>query len=281
MDPKTLASLLGKLVFASQVVRGGRTYMQGMLSAFKGLIVDWRRGAVAPVGGTWETMRVGAPFWRDLRWWRSHLVHRSLAAFEREPMGEGVLTGTDASGWGTGQILWLDGGREESHLQFTMAEKRRPINWRELLGVWRVCALGGERLRGRVLLVETDNMAAKDATRKMASKAEDMQELIRRIYRLAEKHGFRLRITHTPGSKLDRPDQTSRGDATEESRMRLRDGEWRRVVALWGPFDGLIGAERELGQAWAGSHEPEVRLWSHPTLATVGSSLRRIGERLA
>eukprot|EP00966_Prymnesium_polylepis_P197559 4578210-Prymnesium_polylepis.1 len=65
-------------------------------------------------------------------------------------MGEGVLTGTDVSGWGTGQILWLDGGREESHLQFTMAEKRRPINWRELfMGVWRVCVLGGERLRGK------------------------------------------------------------------------------------------------------------------------------------
>eukprot|EP00966_Prymnesium_polylepis_P233046 5389832-Prymnesium_polylepis.1 len=63
--------------------------------------------------------------------------------------------------------------------------------------------------------------------------------------------------------------------------MRLREGEWRRVVSRWGPFDGLIGAERELGQAWAGSHKPEVRLWSHPTLATVGSSLRRIGERLA
>eukprot|EP00966_Prymnesium_polylepis_P292749 6760962-Prymnesium_polylepis.1 len=63
--------------------------------------------------------------------------------------------------------------------------------------------------------------------------------------------------------------------------MRLREGEWRRVVARWGPFDGMIGAERELGQVWAGSHEPEVRLWSHPTLATVGSSLRRIGERLA
>eukprot|EP00966_Prymnesium_polylepis_P110689 2560359-Prymnesium_polylepis.1 len=43
VDPTKLASLLGKLVFASQ----------GMLSAFKGLVVDWRRGAVAPVGGKW------------------------------------------------------------------------------------------------------------------------------------------------------------------------------------------------------------------------------------
>ena len=75
-------------------------------------------------------------------------------------------------------------------------------------------------MRGKVLLVETDNMSAKDATRKLASKAADMQELIRRLYRLAEKHGFWLRVTHTPGVKLDRPDQTSRGDATEEPRMR-------------------------------------------------------------
>ena len=46
----------------------------------------------------------------------------------------------------------------ENSTHVTAAEKRRPINWRELLGIWRVCAMGGERLRGKVLLVETDNM---------------------------------------------------------------------------------------------------------------------------
>jgi hypothetical protein len=254
--------------------------MQGMLAAFKGLVVDWRRGAVSPVGGKWGAMTVGAPFWRDLRWWRVHLARRGLASFEKPKYGEGVLSGTDASGWGTGQVLWLGGGREEYRLQFTAAEKRRPINWRELLGIWRVCKVGGELLRGKVLLIETDNMAAKDSVRKMASKAEDMQELIRRIFRLGERHGFHVRVTHTPGEKLDRPDQTSRGDASEEPRMRLRREVWGRVVQRWGPFDGLIGAEREHRQLWPGSHDPEVRLWSHPTLATVGTSLRRIGERL-
>ena len=158
VDPTELASLLGKLVFASQVVRGGRVYMQGMLSAFKGLVVDWRRGTVAPVGGKWGAMSVGEAFWRDLRWWRMHLEQRSLTPFDKEPMGDGVLSGTDASGWGTGQILWLDGGREEHRLRFTAAEKRRPINWRELLGIWRICAVGAERLRGKVLLVETDKI---------------------------------------------------------------------------------------------------------------------------
>jgi hypothetical protein len=69
-----------------------------------------------------------------------------LGGYERA--AEAVLTGTDASNWGTGQVLWLDGGREESSLAFTHAERRRPINWRELLGIVRVCTVGGERLRG-------------------------------------------------------------------------------------------------------------------------------------
>ena len=110
-----------------------------------------------------------------------------------------MLAGTDASGWGTGQVLWMDGSREEHVLRFTAAEKRRPINWRELLGILRVAEVAGERLRGRTLLVETDNMAAKGASVKMASKAADMQELIRRLFRLSEVHGFTLRVTHTPG----------------------------------------------------------------------------------
>eukprot|EP00966_Prymnesium_polylepis_P191790 4444659-Prymnesium_polylepis.1 len=49
---------------------------------------------------------------------------------------------------------------------------------------------------------------------KGVSKAPDMQELIRRLHvvHLCEN----LRLTHTPGVKLIRPDQTSRGDSVEE-----------------------------------------------------------------
>lgn len=37
-----------------------------------------------------------------------------------------------------------------------------------------------ERLRGKVVLIETDNMAAKGAAANMASKSAEMQELVRR-----------------------------------------------------------------------------------------------------
>lgn len=279
-EPKPVASLLGKLVFASQVVPNGRTYMQGMLAAFKGVIVDWRRGTVEFGGQRGRLLELRAGFWRDLRWWQRHLASHSFTSFEsfsRQPTGELVLAGTDASDWGTGQVLWRDGGREEHRLVFSVAEKRRSINWRELLGIVRVAKLGGERLRGKRVLVEADNMAAVGATRKLASKSEDMQELVRRLLRLSLRHGFTLRVTHTPGEKLDRPDQTSRGDALEEPRARLRRGLFERVARRVGGFSGYIGSEREHG---CSREAPGGALWMHPTFSTVGTGLRRIGERL-
>ena len=279
-EPREVASLMGKLVFASQVVAGGRTYLQCVLSAFKGLIVDWRRGTVSVGNGRREPLRLGQSFWRDLRWWKRHLHMHAFVPFDEvgKP-AELVLAGTDASDWGTGQVIWRDGGREEHSLEFTYAERRRSINWRELLGIYRVCRLCGERLRGKAVLIEADNMAAVGAAGKLASKAADMQELVRRVHRLSTKHGFSFRVTHTPGEKLDRPDQTSRGDPIEEPRARLDRVAFGRLVKRYGGFSSFIGPEREheMGQR---PSDLSPMLWVHPTFSTVGTALRRVGEQL-
>ncbi len=41
------------------------------------------------------------------------------------------------------------------------------------------------------MLIEADNMAAVGAAAKLSSKAEDMQELVRRLLELTELHGIR------------------------------------------------------------------------------------------
>ena len=58
---RELAKLLGHFVFASQVIPGGWTYMQGMLSSFQGMEVDWRRGLVRAARGAWRQMEIGLP----------------------------------------------------------------------------------------------------------------------------------------------------------------------------------------------------------------------------
>eukprot|EP00966_Prymnesium_polylepis_P300185 6937260-Prymnesium_polylepis.1 len=72
-------------------------------------------------------------------------------------------------------------------------------------------------------------MAAKGAAARRSSTATDMQELFRRLVDGCERHRIRLRLTHTPGAKLDRPDQTSRGDPVEEPRQRLEEARFTEL----------------------------------------------------
>ena len=122
----------------------------------------------------------------------------------------------------------------------------------------------GPRLRGARLLVETDNMTAYEVGRRSRARVAAMQELVRRLVDCCELYDIELALTHTPGVKLDRPDQTSRGDAVEEPRQRLGAQLFGELAARYGPFTEFVGAER----------------WLHPSHATVGSALRLMTTRL-
>ena len=102
----------------------------------------------------------------------------------RARLGEAAITGTDASDHACGELAWIDGAREEMNSIFTRAETRRPINFRELLGVYRLVERWGSRLEGRTLLIDIDNSATVGASKALFSKAEDMQELVRRLAEL-------------------------------------------------------------------------------------------------
>ena len=60
------------------------------------------------------------------------------------------------------------------------------------------------------ILVETDNMTAYEVSTRWRARVAAMQELVRRLVDCCEEHDIELVLTHTPGVKLDRPDQTSR-----------------------------------------------------------------------
>jgi type II secretory pathway component PulJ len=97
-NPRELAVLLGKLVFASQVVWNGQPFMQAMLSSFAGCEVDWKRGMVTMDGVRSAVVQLSAGFWRDLQWWRDHIGERFSVPWETPEEAAAVLSGTDASG---------------------------------------------------------------------------------------------------------------------------------------------------------------------------------------
>ena len=92
------------------------------------------------------------------------MVGERSAASDCSPLsvpsgGDLAVVGSDASDFACGELVWLDGLREETRLVFTKAERRRPINFRELRGSLRALEVYGERLRGRTVLIELDCLA--------------------------------------------------------------------------------------------------------------------------
>ena len=277
--PVDLARLLGRLVFASPCVPGGKIMSQSILSQFRGLMeVDWIHGRVKVRGGNWSTMTVDDEFWRDLEMWRDMLRHNHLVAPNLGARAcSAVMAGTDASDWGTGQLIWLDGEREEVQLEFSSFEKGEPINWRELLGMLRVFQFWGWRMRDSLALLEADNMTSVRVLLRGGARSEGMRELVRRLARITSAFNIEVRPIHTPGVALHRPDQTSRGVSVCEPRQRLKLSVFSQIADSMGPFSGFLGAER--GHVVERGIVDGECIFVHPTYKTVAAALFRIRER--
>ena len=248
VPPRELAHLLGHLVFVSEIIPHGRTFMQALLRQFQGLQVDWMRGTVRYArseGSSWGHVLISPDFWLDLLWLQSALGRANCSPVRSEPRASAaVMSGSDASGFGAGGLVWMDGARAETVLLFTSAETRRPINYRELLGALRVIQVFGPQLKGCTLLLELGNAASVGVAESRRSHAADMQELIRRVVELAALHSITLRSSHTPGADLHRPDGLSRGETVAEPMVRVRADTFGQLSSRFGPFTELLGAER-------------------------------------
>ena len=287
--PREMAELLGLLVFIAPCIPQGRVYMQAMLRTFAGLTVDWQGGCVRFLHGQWRNLEATDSFFADLQWWESAL--RSCSCWQRPttPPPLAAILGTDASHQACGGVAWVDGSREETQLTFTAAEKRRPINLRELYGAVRVADLWGERLAGHKLLIDIDNTATVGATTKAFSKAENMQKQVRRLVSLVMQHKLEYRPVHCPGVALVRPDALSRGGKPDAPRNPLTQEAFNVWEKRYGPFTGMMGAERDYQSgegAMANTAEPvdegvQEILWAHPAPSTCYAALDLVLENLA
>jgi hypothetical protein len=276
--PQQLAKLLGLLNFASQVVDGGETFLTRMYSSFRGCVVDWKRGLVRVGDGT-RPMRLTEEFFRDLDWWQENLEWRNAVPLLPRIRGPPVILGTDASDQASGGLTWLSGDREETKHGWSSWERSQPINFRELAGSVHLIEQWGPRLRGRLIIIETDNMAAMHCIRRRRARTEAMAEQLRRLYALAARYDLEIRVIHTSGVDLVRPDAVSRDRTPKAPRQRFVAGEWAELSRIWGPFHKGIGAEMEHRNTPAST--PQDRTWYHPDHSTVVSTLKEAWEEVA
>ena len=280
--PKDLAQLLGQLNFAAQVVEGSSVFLDRMYAQFRGVLVDWKRGLVR-IDGRREHLVLRKDFFEDVAWWRTNLRYRHTVPIRDETAQEpGVISGTDASDWGKGQAIWLSGEREIFQHVFTEAEKRHPINFRELAGCVRILEQWGPRLRGRRLILETDNMAAMWAIRRGRARTGAMAEQLRRLFTMAAQWGVKIKIMHTRGVDLLLPDAVSRYRMPVPARQRLSWGEYNNVDSEYGPFEEGIGAEMEhrLPARKISTAPAERTLWLHPSHHCIADTLKLMWKQV-
>ena len=151
---RQLAGVIGRLNFACNAVHGGMMFMARMWDRFRGVIIDWGRGAVRVLGGV-RDLELDEEFWLDIEWWIRCLRRPAcvLLRADDDCVWE-VRSGTDGSDWGSGQFVVLDGEEERMQCEWTERERKKPINWRELNGVLRLLKKWGPRLRGSKLWMD-------------------------------------------------------------------------------------------------------------------------------
>ena len=143
---RRMAEVLGRLNLAANGYVGGEFFMARMWDRFRGLIVDWSKGAIRLAAGV-RNVPTDEEMWWDAEWWvrnLSSIAGKSLVSdLEHRWMVRGGMDGSDG---GSGQFVVIHSEREEIQYLWTKGELRKPINWRELNGVLRLIRNWGPRI---------------------------------------------------------------------------------------------------------------------------------------
>ena len=176
---KQLQSLAGKLVWACQVVRGGRSFIRRILDYTRLL-----RGAIHKV-------KLGNDFFKDLSWWQHFLTtfmgksisvdsYRPTVAVEADScsLGMGVVCGTD---W-----FYVDWAADAPDIH------KLHINHKETAAIVVAARRWAPQWEGKSVTVFTDNQTAMHIVNRGTSADPTVMELLRELFWLSVMHNFSL-----------------------------------------------------------------------------------------
>jgi hypothetical protein len=215
-----LASLVGKLQFATLVIRPGRAFTKRICA----VMCDMK--ATREDRGRVERRRLSAEARHDLRWWEDLLKdwNSHSLLYEREwESSEKLELFTDAcmSGYGAqfGR-LWFQGKWSAEQLQRAVVHSRVSMPYLELHALTQAALTWGHLWRGRRIVFRCDAEASVKAVQAMRSTRDNMSELLRLLHATAARCGFDFRCEHIPGVTNVVADALSRGLDVQATRAR-------------------------------------------------------------
>jgi hypothetical protein len=94
--------------------------------------------------------------------------------------------------------------------EFSAAQSRLSIAWRELYAVLMSCVIWGNLLTGKLVKFHCDNMSVVSCVNSGSSKCPLIMKLICKLFHTAVKFNFDIRMFHVAGILNIAPDRLSR-----------------------------------------------------------------------
>lgn len=195
-----LDSQVGKLQFATYVVRPGRAFLKRLRS----LLLSLKEGEQQH--GTQYTRRLTDAARDDIAWWRTFLDKwngRSLLYDIQWTQAAQIEVFTDACDHGYGARFgnsWFQGRWTDRQLDAAFVNTRPSIPYLELHCLVHAAAVWGHLWKGKRITFRCDALAAQGAVTKRTAKRDNMADLIRLLTTISGVHGFEFQCIHIAGA---------------------------------------------------------------------------------
>lgn len=190
---RQLQSLIGLLIFAARVIRGGWIFVSRMLPLLK-----------VKCGASNPQILLTKAFQKDLSWWRWTL--NSWSGTSCIPTDKDVHVFCDASSPGFG-AWWLE---EWFAGRWSSQTVKRHINWKELATIKMAVRKWAHRWSGCRVWIHCDNRAAVSICSKSSSRSPILARLMREIFRVLSYSSCEVHVQHIPGADNTIADSLSR-----------------------------------------------------------------------
>ena len=284
LSRREVARLTGKLQWVAEIVLGGQRHLRQLYRA-RDNFVDKHIAESASSRQQWSDnvkVRVGEEVEDGLAFWEQALTdiptrpiflsnlrgHNGfwkgdVDAFDDEiDAAAGCVEGedievitTDASGWGAG--AWWRHHRFQEEFKVGERAPAKSSNWREAMTVVMALERWGAQLRGRRVLVRSDNTTTVSILNKLDTGAETLEAVASALLNVCQKYDLRVSGRHIKGVENKLADALSRDDFEyDKNDWQLLPSEFAELSTALGQFTVDAFADG------SGSNAMVARHWS-------------------
>ena len=219
---KELASLVGKLTWASGGIRHGRVYTRRMQRALHNNVGHLTLHQRIHLGGT---TILEPDFWQDLEWWEEALPSAPGRRFFPDRFANAVKVFGDASSAGYGATWYSAEGPRSVSVPWALPMRYATSNLREITTFERVIdRFGSEWADHSQVLYTTDNLSTAKALNSGYTSSDQMMDVVRRVHQWAAQRDITLSCRWISGKAIIK--EGSDGLSRAENFPTLPDPTW-------------------------------------------------------